>query len=97
MAVLSRSYSYGDGMNLTAVNDNMTPANSVSLAYSPANRLSTANGAWGNASFGYDGVGNRSSDVNTVGGVTTTRLAAYDTVSNWLSGVTENGAAVREV
>ena len=49
--ISSLSYTYTDGMNLTAVNDNVTPANSVSLSYSAANRLATANGAWGNASF----------------------------------------------
>ena len=93
--ISSLSYTYTDGMNLTAVNDNVTPANSASLSYSPANRLATANGAWGNASFSYDGVGNRLSDVNTVGAVTTTRLAAYDTVSNRITGMTENSAALR--
>jgi RHS repeat-associated protein len=93
--ISSLSYTYTDGMNLTAVNDNVTPANSASLSYSPANRLATANGAWGNGSFTYDGVGNRTSDVNTVSGVTTTRLAAYDTVSNRITGMTENSAALR--
>ena len=93
--ISSLSYTYTDGMNLTAVNDNVTSANSASLSYSPANRLATANGAWGNASFSYDGVGNRLSDVNTVGAVTTTRLAAYDTVSNRITGMTENAAALR--
>jgi RHS repeat-associated protein len=93
--ISSLSYTYTDGLNLTAVNDNVTAANSASLSYSPANRLSTANGAWGNASFTYDGVGNRLTDVNTVGAVTTTRLAAYDTVSNRITGMTENSAALR--
>jgi RHS repeat-associated protein len=77
------------------VNDNVTPANSVSLSYSAANRLATANGAWGNASFSYDGVGNRLTDVNTVSAVTTTRASTYDTVSNRITGMTENSAALR--
>ena len=93
--ISSLSYTYIDGINLTAVNDNVTAANNASLSYSPANRLATANGAWGNASFTYDGVGNRLTDVNTVGAVTTTRLAAYDTVSNRITGMTENSAALR--
>ena len=50
-------------MNLTAVNDNVTPANTANLSYSPANGMATANGVWGNGSFSYDGVGNRLSDV----------------------------------
>lgn len=82
-------------MNLTAVNDNVTPANSVALTYSPANRLATANGAWGNTSFSYDGVGHRLTDVNTVGAVTTTGLAAYNTASNRITGMTENSAVLR--
>ncbi len=94
-SISSLAYTYTDGMNLTAVNDNVTPTNSASLSYSPSNRLATANGAWGNASFSYDGVGNRLSDVNTISAVTTTRLAAYDTVSNRIVGLTENGAALR--
>jgi hypothetical protein len=79
--ISSLAYTYTDGMNLTAVNDNVTPVDSASLSCSPADRLATANGAWGNGGFSYDGVGNRTSDVNAVGGVTT-RLAAYGTVPN---------------
>ena len=93
--ISSLSYAYGDGMNLTAVNDNVTSANSAALSYSPANRLATANGAWGNASFTYDGVGNRTSDLNTVSAVTTTRLATYAATSNRITGMTENSAALR--
>ena len=47
----SLSYTYTDGMNLTATNDNVTAANSAALSYSPANRLATANSSWGNASY----------------------------------------------
>ena len=57
--VSSLSYAYGDGINLTAVNDNVTPANTASLGYAATNRLATANGPWGNASYSYDATGNR--------------------------------------
>ena len=41
---------YIDAVNLTAVNDNVAPANSAALSYS----LASANGSWGNAAYGYD-------------------------------------------
>ena len=43
----------------------------------------------------YYGVGNRLSAANTVGAVTTTRLSSYDAVSNRITGMTENSAALR--
>ena len=48
----------------------------------------------GTASYSYDGVGNRLSEVITSGS-TTTRVLSYPASSNRLSGVTENGAALR--
>jgi RHS repeat-associated protein len=93
--VSSLSYAYGDGMNLTAITDNLAPTNSVSLGYSPANRLAQANGNWGNMSLAYDGVGNRLSQSTTLAAVTTTRLSSYDALSNRITGMTENSAALR--
>ena len=93
--ISSLSYGYGDGINLTAVNDNVAGANSVALGYAPSNRLNVANGPWGNATYSYDGTGNRLSEIVTQGGGTITRLASYPTTSNRLTGITENGAAFR--
>jgi RHS repeat-associated protein len=59
VALLSKSYAYGDGLNLTGITDNVTPANSNTLAYSATNRLVLASGAWGSNSFSYYGAGNR--------------------------------------
>jgi hypothetical protein len=42
--VSNMGYAYGDGMNLTAINDNVAAANNVSLYYNQANRLQNANG-----------------------------------------------------
>jgi RHS repeat-associated protein len=93
--ISSLAYAYGDGMNLTAITDNLAPASSVSLGYSPANRLAQANGQWGNMSLAYDGVGNRLSQSTTLAAVTTTRLSSYDGLSNRITGMTENSAALR--
>ena len=87
-------YTYGDGINLTFINDFVAPANSVTLSYTAANRLSTANGPWGNASYTYDAVGNRLTHVVT-SGTTTTRIASYGTTNNRITGMTENGATLR--
>ncbi len=92
--VSSLAYGYTDGINLTAVNDNVTSANSVGLSYTPANRLATATGPWGSTNYGYDGVGNRLTEVTT-SGTTTTRVLRYPGTSNLLSGITENSAALR--
>ena len=92
--VSSLSYGYGDGINLTAVNDNVAGANSVSLGYTPANRLGSASGPWGSASYTYDAVGNRLNHVVTSGS-TTTRVASYGATTNRLTGMTENAASLR--
>ncbi len=55
-AVSSLGYAYGDGMNLTAINDNVAPANNIGLYYNPANRLQNASGLWGQSVSYYDGI-----------------------------------------
>ena len=47
--IVSLDYAYGDGINLTAVNANVTSANNLGLGYSPANRLSSDWGQWGSS------------------------------------------------
>ncbi len=64
--VQGKTYGYADGMNLTSITDMVAPANNVALWHSPANRLSSADGPWGQTTFSYDPVGNRTYDVNTV-------------------------------
>jgi RHS repeat-associated protein len=73
----------------------VTAANTISLAYTAANRLQTASGNWGASSFSYDGVGNRLNDNNTVSSVTTTRLASYPATSNRMSAITQNAATFK--
>ncbi len=85
------AYAYADTLNLTGITDQVTPANSNTLSYSPANRLAAASGAWGTNSFSYDGVGNRLSDVRP--GVN--RQSTYAASSNQLTSMTENAASFR--
>jgi RHS repeat-associated protein len=80
---------------LTTITHTLVAANSNTLSYSPANRLAQANGQWGNMSLAYDGVGNRLSQSTTLAAVTTTRLSSYDALSNRITGMTENAAALR--
>jgi YD repeat-containing protein len=91
VAVLSKSYAYGDGLNLTGITDNVTPANSNVLGYSATNRLTSASGAWGSNSFSYDSVGNRLTDITSA----RNRQASYGASDNRLSSITENAAAFR--
>jgi RHS repeat-associated protein len=93
--VSNLGYAYGDGMNLTAINDNVAPANNIALFYNQANRLQNADGTWGQSVSYYDEVGNRTYDINQVGAVTTTRVQGYDLASNRLMNITENSATLR--
>jgi YD repeat-containing protein len=89
------TYPYADNLNLTGITDQVTPANSVSLAYSPANRLINADGPWGQKSLSYDGVGNRTSETSVVSGASSVRDLLYSLSNNRVNGVNENGAALR--
>ncbi len=70
-----------DNLNLTGISDTVTPANSQTFTYSPANRLASATSNYGVFGWTYDGVGNRTGQ--TLGGVTAPY--AYPTTSNRLS------------
>ena len=85
--VMDLGYAYGDGMNLTAVNDNVSAANSVSLTYDAAQRLASARGPWGTLSYGYLATGDRSQESLTApaGGSPLTTLLSYPANSNRLS------------
>ena len=93
--VISRSYSRTDNLNLTGITDNVTAGNSQSFVYTTNNRLQDAGGPWGDLTFLYDGVGNRTSRALTVGGVTTTQTYAYPATSNKPDDVKEGASTVR--
>ncbi|WP_374330253.1 RHS repeat-associated core domain-containing protein [Aestuariivirga sp.] len=80
------TYAYGDGMNLTAVNDNVMAANSLGLAYDAAQRLVYASGPWGSLTYGYTRNGDRTREVLTSpGGSALTTLMSYPANSNRLA------------
>ncbi len=93
--LMQRSYSYGDNLNLTAVTDDLAPAKNESYGYSPNNMLTAASGPWGADTFSYDGVGNITSHVNVLGGVTTDNQAGYAPTANHMAGIVQNGSPVR--
>ena len=94
--IQGNTYAYGDQLNLTGITDTVAPANSATLWYDPANQLQNAAGPWGQSTFYYDAVGNRTYDINTVGASTTTRISGFATGNNnRITGMTENGAAFR--
>ncbi len=70
---INRSHTRTDNQNLTNIWDNVTAANNTSFWMSDANRLQNANGPWGAKTYYYDSVGNRTFEITTpTGGSTTT-------------------------
>ena len=94
--VADLSYAYGDGMNLTAVNDNVAAANSVSLAYDAAQRLAAATGPWGSLTYGYTPNGDRAQESLTPpGGSALTTVLSYPATSNRLASTSVGGFSTR--
>ncbi len=88
LALIDKSYTRADKLNITSITDNVAPANSLALGYNKPNRLQSAAGPWGNKTFTYDGTGNRTSEVT---GATTDTLSypvTSNRISNVLTGVT---------
>jgi YD repeat-containing protein len=83
-----------DLINITAI-DNLGTNNDQSFAYSPANRLVSASGAWGSHTYAYDPAGNRLSLAHTLADSTAEMSYAYRPLSNLLSEVETNGALSR--
>jgi RHS repeat-associated protein len=92
--VVNRSHAFGDQINLTGITDHITSARNESYIYIATNRLQEGDGVWGTLTWGYDSVGNRSSEALTSGG-TTTNTYNYPSSSNLLSTVTQGSTAVR--
>ncbi|WP_161957150.1 DUF6531 domain-containing protein [Aestuariivirga litoralis] len=91
------SYAYGDGMNLTEVNDNVAAARSIRLAYDAAQRLAYARGPWGSLTYGYTPTGDRAREELTPpgGGAPLTTLLRYPATSNRLAATSVNDFTTR--
>jgi RHS repeat-associated protein len=88
---MSRRYTY-DGVNLTAIADDVTAARNESYAYTFSNRLSEGDGLWGILTWGYDGVGNRTSQQL---GSATASAFNYPSTNNKLASVTQGATTLR--
>ena len=87
---------YGDGMNLTAVNDNLAAANSVTMAYDAAQRLASARGPWGSLAYDYTPVGDRLRETLTLpGGNPLVTQLDYPANSNRLAKASVAGITTR--
>lgn len=84
--IIDRAHAFGDGINLTGITDAVTSTNSETLSYTDDNMLETADGAWGDLTFAYDAVGNRTSRELDDGSVTTETLS-YPGASNLIEEV----------
>jgi RHS repeat-associated protein len=89
-----RTHLRTDGQNITGIVDNVTAANSATFAAGNAGRLQNADGPWGSKTFYFDGVGNRSTEISTVGGVSTTDNYGYPANNNRLVQITRGAATV---
>jgi hypothetical protein len=97
VSVINRSHTRTDAQNLTNVFDNVTPAQNVSFWMTNANRLQNANGPWGAKTFTYDGVGNRTQEITTVGTTTTTDVLGYPATSNRVVQITRGASTIRQM
>jgi YD repeat-containing protein len=93
-SVINRAHTRTDNQSLTNIFDNVTPTNNAAFWMEQAGKLQNADGPWGSKTFYYDGVGNRSTEISTVGGVTTTDAYGYPAGSNRLVQITRGAATV---
>jgi RHS repeat-associated protein len=92
---ISQSFGYSDNVNLTSIADTLTAANNQTFTYTGLGRLQNATGVYGAYTFSVDPVGNRTQEVKTVSGTTTTKVLGYPATSNRLSSETTNGTLSR--
>ena len=78
------TYGWTTRDNLESVTDNLDPTQNETFGYSPREFLSSADGAWGELDWLYDGVGNRTQQMSYAGGVTETDVYTYPATSNRL-------------
>jgi RHS repeat-associated protein len=93
--MIQRSYTYGDGLNLTEVADDLDPSRDETYGYTANNMLWTTEGPYGEDTFSYDGVGNITAHVNDLGGSITDNQAGYSSTANHMLSIEQNGNPVR--
>ncbi|MBX9925821.1 MAG: hypothetical protein K2Y05_05645, partial [Hyphomicrobiaceae bacterium] len=69
--VFNIGYARLDKLNITNASSSPNPAHSFSAGYTGANRLGYISGVYGSKSYTFDGVGNRTNEMTTVGSTTT--------------------------
>src|SRR6266568_674430 len=92
---INRAHTRTDNVNLTNIWDNVDSTRNESYWYTASNMLQNADGKWGSLTYYYDGVGNRTYDILTVGATTTTSVLGYPSTSNRVSDVTQGSTTVR--
>jgi YD repeat-containing protein len=90
--VVDRAYTFGDGINITGIADNVNPARSEAYVYTASNRLQQGGGIWGTLSWSYDGVGNRTSEALSPGYSNTYNYAGSN---NQLASLTQGSTTIR--
>lgn len=93
--VRRRDYARSDLINITGIADPNNAANDEGYGYGPTNRLESATGPWGELTYTYDPVGNRTVRILTQGLSTTTEAYDYPTSSNRLIGIGIDSQTVR--
>lgn len=74
--------------------NNLAQGQTQTFAYSPREFLSSADGAWGELDWLYDGVGNRTQQMSFAGS-TVTDIYSYPTTSNRLDQIASSTGAIR--
>ena len=92
---VDRAHTRTDDLNLTNIWDNVDTTRNQSFWYTPSNCLQNATGPYGQLTYYYDGVGNRTYDILTQGSTTTTNILGYPYNNNLVSGITQGSTTVR--
>ena len=90
-------YGWTNRDNLQTITDNLNPVQNETYGYSAREFLASADGAWGEHDYSYDGVGNRTSFMAMVSGTATTDTYSYPIDSNRLQSVIFGAGGTRSL
>ena len=95
--ILDLSYGYDANSNITVLGDVLDQNNDQLFDYDKINRLTSADGRYGQLTYGYDGVGNRLFKTDSNQGLPLNQTYVYASDSNQLQRVdTSDGASTSE-